>query len=132
MPRNPSESEYLSHATLMVLGTSLEPADVSRLLKLRPTNAWRRGDSHAWGGWKKSLPTSQIARPLPSQLRYWVRVLRGRAKAISKLVATGHLCALDCYIGTSSTASIVVPADLQSELATLGLEMRLSVFADGG
>jgi hypothetical protein len=124
--------EYLSHATLMVLGTSLDPADVSSALGLRPTQAWMRGDTHKWGGWKKSLPASQTNKPLPSQLRFWIRTLRGRAKAISKLVATGHLCTLDCYIGTASTASIIVPADLQSELAALGLELRLSVFANGG
>jgi hypothetical protein len=58
--------------------------------------------------------------------------LRGRVKAISKLANAGNLCVLDCYIGTDSTASIIVPADLQSELAALGLELRLSVFADGG
>jgi len=132
MPNHPSESEYLSHATLMVLGTSLEPSDVSGALGLRPTQTWRRGDSHKWGGWKKSLPASQLAKPLPSQLRFWVRTLRGRTKAISKLAAAGHLCALDCYIGTDSTATIIVPSDLQSELSSLGLELRLSVFADGG
>jgi hypothetical protein len=132
MSTSPGQPEYVSHATLMVLGTSLEPSEVTSVLGLRPTKAWGRGDSHAWGGWRKSLPASQTHKPLPGQLRFWVRTLRGRVRAISKLSKAGHLCALDCYIGTDSTASIIVPADLQSELAALGLELRLSVFADGG
>jgi hypothetical protein len=86
--------------------------------------------SHGWGGWKKFLPASQGSRLLTGQLRFWVRTLRGRAKAISKLTAAGHLCALNCYIGTDETASILLPADLQAGLAQLGLELRISVCVD--
>ena len=140
-----NDPEYVSHATLMILGDDLNPADVSTLLRLRPSQSWKRGDMHScslpggsslefstvhnWGGWKKKLPASQAARTLPGQLRFWARTLRGRSGAIAKLTAAGHLCALDCFIGTEATASVVLPPELQMGLAQLGLELRLSVWA---
>ena len=137
---NLANPEYLSHVTLMILGDDLDPSGVSTMLGLRPTKTWKRGDAHAsdkltfpssheWGGWKKGLPASQASRSLPSQLRFWLRTLRGRARAISKLTNAGHLCVLDCYIGTEATASLILPRDLQAGLAQLGLELRISISA---
>ena len=128
------DAEYTSSVTLIILGTALDPQEVSRALRLRPAQSWKRGDTRGksaydWGGWKKFLPASQESRPLASQLRYWARTLKGLSKPLSKLTNAGHICMLDCFIGTDATASIVIPSDLQSELAALGLEIRLSVWA---
>ncbi|TXC66472.1 DUF4279 domain-containing protein [Piscinibacter aquaticus] len=137
MARSASDCEYQSTVTLMLLGDNLVPGEITRLLSLRPTQAWRRGEPshrasdpvHGYGGWKKALPESQVSRPLPSQLRYWVRTLAGRSQAIATLAHQGHLCSLSCYIASSGTASIIVPPELQRAVAALGLELRLSFFA---
>lgn len=137
-----AEPEYTSYISLLVLGDELQPRNVSRTLGLRPTQSWSKGDPkqntgrkaskisvHSWGGWKKAAPASQSALPFSSQLRYWVRTLRHKTPQLLKLTRQGHLCVLNCYLATSATASIVIPSVLQLEVATLGLELRLSAFA---
>jgi hypothetical protein len=121
----------------MILGEDLDPAVVSRLLKLRPNRSWQRGAPktltgpvHAWGGWKKFPPMSVQAKSLDAQLRYWVRTLNARTGALRKLGSLDHYCALDCYISTDATASIIVNPDLQRGISSLGLDLRISVFAD--
>jgi hypothetical protein len=140
-----AQPEYTSHVTLMLLGDDLDPNRVTRLLALRPTKAWTKDDlkrtpggatlssesRHKWGGWKKSLPASLVTRPLPSQLRYWARKLTSKVDALSVLSAQGYVCALNCYVATSETASINMPAELQAQVAALGLEIRLAFFASG-
>ena len=142
MPNIDHNPEYISSVTLMILGNDLDPAHISRALKLRPAKAWKRGDrktsghltfdsTYSWGGWKKFLPTSQENRPLPSQLRYWVRTLRGREHIFSALVDSGHRCILDCYLGTDATASLILTADLQQSLSALSLDITVSVSVYG-
>jgi hypothetical protein len=135
------QPEYLSSATLMVLGTSLRPHEVSALLRMRASEAWARGEPklirgkgmgdtfHDWGGWKKTLPPAQRARSLPQQLRYWARSLTDKAGALSQLAALGYRCELNCFVGTSSTATLVLPPDLQRTIGDLGLTLSLNVFA---
>ena len=135
--------EYLSGATLLILGDALDPALVSRSLRLRPSQSWKRGEQkrsigiafhslHAWGGWKKFLPPAQEQKELTSQLRYWVRTLRGRGPAFAQLARSGYHCSLDCFVGTNATASLIFPPDLQGSIAALGLELRISVSTRGG
>lgn len=131
------QPEYISSATLMILGAHLQPGEVSSLLKMRPSKAWRRGEVksvgeslHEWGGWKKFLPPAQIKRLLPMQLHYWARALKEKADAFSHLRALGYHCALNCYVGTSGTATISLPAELQLAIGALGLTLELDVFAD--
>ena len=127
----------------MLLGHELDPRMVSNVLGLRPTQTWKRGElkrapsgkvlssePHLHGGWKKSLPASQVTRPFPLQLRFWALKLRGKAHALSDLSGDGNVCALNCYVGTSGTASIIIPAALQLDISALGLELQLSVFAE--
>ena len=137
MQASSSQREYLSHVTLMFLGEALSPAEITRSLRMRPSKSWSRGElnrlgtaEHQYGGWKKQLPESQMSRPLASQLRFWVRALRGHAAAISALSSEGHVCALNCYVATAETASIILPTERQAELSNLGLELRLSFFTN--
>lgn len=135
------QREYISSATLMVLGTDLLPTSVSSLLRMRPSKSWKRGEpktflgkpvgqtSHEWGGWKKSLPPSQMANSLERQVRYWARILESKADAFSTLTSLGCRCALNCYVGTSGTATIALPPELQTAIGRLGLTLEIDVFA---
>ncbi|MBV8035248.1 hypothetical protein [Roseateles sp.] len=100
------QREYIGSATLIVLGIDLLPSSVSSLLRMRPSQSWQRGEPktfrgkplghtlHEWGGWKKSLPPSQMARSLELQVLYWARLLEGKADAFSKLSNLGCRWAL--------------------------------------
>jgi hypothetical protein len=128
---------YLSYVTLAVVGDDLDPGEVTRALRLFPSQSWRRGEptghapnsTYRGSGWKKSLPEAELALPLEGQLLYWARELHGRAEGISRLVRAGHECSLVCYIGSSGTASIVLPVALQKAVAALGLQLEISFFA---
>jgi hypothetical protein len=128
---------YSSHITLMILGDDLEPREISKLLGLRPNQSWRRGEPkrhtaslHQWGGWKKFIPESLSSLPLPAQLRHWVRKLRSKGGEISQLSRRGYLCRLDCYIASDNVATIIIPVELQKDVAALGLELSIGFFAD--
>jgi hypothetical protein len=130
--------DYLSYVTLAVVGDDLDPGEVTRTLRLFPSQSWRRGEpmghapnsTYRGSGWKKSLPEAELALPLEGQLLYWVRELYGRAEGIYRLVRAGHECSLVCYIGSSGSASIVLPVALQKAVAALGLQLEISFFAD--
>lgn len=136
------QPEYRSSATLIVVGTNLEPQEVSTLLRMRPSDAWVRGEPkllrgrevgdtvHHWGGWKKFLPQGQKPRSLPQQLQYWARTLKDKAGAISELTALGYRCELNCYVGTSGTATIALPPELQKAIGDMGLTLSLDVWTD--
>ena len=136
MSKSKDDREYTSYVTLMILGDDLDPQSVSKALRMRPTRSWMRGESpkeseflYEWGGWKKSLPNTQLSQSLGRQLAFWVRALHGRTQAIAELTRSGHLCALNCYVGSSGTASIIVPVELQQALAAIGLELRISFWS---
>ena len=125
----------------MVFGTDLQPSAVSSLLRMRPSQAWRRGEPktfprtllgeslHEWGAWKKSLPPAQMARSLERQVSYWARRLDGKADAFSELTDLGYRCVLNCYLGTSGTATIALPPELQTAIGRLGLTLEFDVWA---
>jgi Domain of unknown function (DUF4279) len=133
-------AEYRSHATLMLLGDDLDPTEVSRAIRMRPSQSWSRGDPqtsvsasrHEYGGWKKFLPVALTNAPLERQLAYWAKKLLGQGDTLNVFVSRGYVCALNCYIGIDATASVVLPSHLLMSLASLGVELRLSciVIAD--
>lgn len=130
------DREYICSVTLMILGEKMEPDSVSTLLRLRPNKSWRRGtqsaisgNAHQWSGWKKFAPPSIQEKRLETQLAYWVKTLDKNKDALRKLVRAGSYCALDCFITTEATASIIVEPKMQRAVSLLGLDLRLSFFA---
>jgi len=132
------KSEYVSSVTLMFLGDDLIPTDVTNLLALRPNQSWKRDDvksfgssshKYKWGGWKKYLPKSLHEKTLDVQVAYWARTLASKKTPIRKISKSSALCALDCFITTSATASIIIPVELQKSIAALGLELQVSFWA---
>ena len=131
----PTAPEYSCNVTLMFLDDDLDPTEVSVKLGLRPSQAWRNGEkryigsvehTHQWGAWKRFSPPSQEAKSLPQKLRYWFRLLRGRKTVLRKLNTKFSVCALNCQVFSTRTASIIIPQDLQAQVSSLGLELRLS------
>jgi uncharacterized protein DUF4279 len=142
--RSKSEREYLSSVTLMVLGTNLEPDVVSEQLKLVPSASWRRHErtsverrdgtklvfrsKHEWGGWTLSLNARMKEAPLEKQLAYWSSRLKSRRSGLRRLQARRWWPVLDIFLVTSATASIVLPQRQVKALASLGLDLRVSIW----
>jgi hypothetical protein len=138
--------EYSSSVMLMVLGDNLDPDNVSDKLSLVPSQWWRKGqnkfitlkdgtvkkfqDTYEWGGWKRFIEVDHKSDLLEEQLEYWCDILRGKERAISTLKNEGLYCALDIFISSNKTASIIIPVVLQNRIAQLGLELRFSFLAN--
>src|SRR5687768_13769278 len=130
-----SDPEYSCHAILLVRGRDLEPSRVSTALRMRPSQAWRRGENspsagashrYEFGGWKKFLPKAVQALPLDLQLLHWVRRLELAALPLPASARSEEL-AFRCNVHTSTTASIVLPPRLLARMSALGVELQLSV-----
>jgi hypothetical protein len=124
----------------MFLNDDLDPTKISAELGLRPSQAWRKGEkmeigsvthTFEWGGWKRFTPPSLESKLLPQKLKYWCHLLHSRRNVLRKLNTKLSVCTLNCQVFSSSTVSIIISQDLQAQIASLGLELRLSFFADG-
>ncbi|MBA4148067.1 MAG: DUF4279 domain-containing protein [Verrucomicrobia bacterium] len=121
------DPEYLSSATLMILGDDLVPEEVSRALALNPDQSWVADEKRGWGGWKLFIHPEGKNLPLEEQLAFWCRTLAERKTSIVELKEKGYMCALDLFVITATTASIILSSELQRQLAELGLELRVSI-----
>lgn len=128
-------------ATLMILGRSLDPRFATKLLKMQPSQQWRRGDQksfmrkdgsvllfdsrHEWGGWKKWSSVAERKKRFPALLEHWCRKLSSKKNALARLRLAGSDLFLDClFVGDSS--EFILPQALLAKLADLGVSLRVS------
>jgi hypothetical protein len=141
------DQEYTCSVTLMILGDDLCPGVVSKELSLTPSQSWENGEHqfyirpdgtkrvfdsyYEWGGWKKFIQEEFKDEYLEEQLQYWCKELRGKKSNIDNLKSKGLYCALDIFICTETTASIIIAEELQKEISQLGFELRISFQTHG-
>ena len=75
------------------------------------------------------VAAEQKDSPLEEQLELWVGLLRSRIAGLRQLRLFGLECALDVFVTSSETASVMISNQLQRKVAALGLEMRISFWA---
>jgi hypothetical protein len=137
-----SNGEYVSSATLIVIGDDLDPDDVSRELSLIPSDSWRKGERRSfvrqdgtrhvfesryeWGGWKMRVSAEHDNDPLEAQLQFWVETLQDKKPALARLKSAGMQCILDLFVATN-IARIILTEGLQKSVASLGLEIELTI-----
>jgi hypothetical protein len=76
----------------MVLGTNLDPDDVSHELNMVPDQSWIRDEKHEWGGWKKYISPDLDNAHLEEQLEFWIEMLDTDQENISNLKSKDLLC----------------------------------------
>jgi hypothetical protein len=125
----------------MILGESLDPSAATKLLGMRPSQQWRRGDQksfkrkdgsvclfdspHEWGGWKKWSSAAEQKKEFPALLSHWCSKLTSKKKALSRLRTSGSELFLDCFlIGDSS--EFILPPPLLAKLSSLGVSLRVT------
>lgn len=127
-------------AAFRVMGPDLDPAVVSQLLELEPTEAHRRGDPRVgksgrrysdfaeglWG-WRTDLAKSE---PLAEHLRALLDVLEPKAMAFQQLQEMG--LRLDLFVGvfgSEGNFALILEQELLSRLARLGVDLVLDVYS---
>jgi hypothetical protein len=130
--------EYVGSVSLLVTGKSLDPTSVTSALGLIPFQSWRKGERkrvrhitfqtrHTEGGWKCLLRGTTRRLNLELQLKKWASILRPKVRSLTRLRSQGHYCRLVWFAASDATVSVVIPPDLQSELARLGLHWEISI-----
>jgi hypothetical protein len=130
--------EYSGHVLLLITGKSLDPTAVTSALGLMPFQSWRKGEPkrvrritfqtrHTEGGWKCLLPGATRRSGLASQLKKWALILRPKVRSLTRLRSQGHYCRLVWFAATDATVCLVIPPNLQSALARLGLYWEISI-----
>lgn len=133
----PDHPEYAGSVSLFITGRTLDPTLVTRLLGITPSRSWRAGDAvqiagrsferhHEDGGWKYYFEHKKNAS-IEFQLDTWVHILEDKIQALHELRSQGNYCRLSWFAASSATVSIVVPSELQSALAQLGLDWEISI-----
>lgn len=136
MAENVSNREFASSVSLVVTGSNLKPSDVSTALGIEPDSSWQRGDAkravdglHEWGCWKKHLPGGHEDDPFTPQLQIWVDLLEPRTTEIRALQELGCHFVLACFISVSGVALVELTPGFQKDLASLGIDVRMTIWA---
>jgi hypothetical protein len=114
---------------------NVDPAEVSRLLGLTPSEAMRVGEPLAYGNgytssshlgiWKFELPGSCATDSIEDQIGQWLVLLEPRNLAFNQLHEMGYRPYLDCRAGEGSR-SLCVDPEVLGRLG--GLNIALSVW----
>lgn len=129
---------------LVILDYDLDPDQVSEVLSLVPSQAWRKGEKkkytrwdgtvvvfdsiHEWGGWKLWLSGELKQIPLDAQLNHWLQILNERSAEIKQLKENGFEITLDCTL-TTRVHCLHLPAVLQARLGELGVDLEVTVYS---
>ncbi|MEW6251096.1 MAG: DUF4279 domain-containing protein [Planctomycetota bacterium] len=122
MPKFPPDR---TRASFRLMGGSLDPQAVTRMLGIEPSNAHRRGDPgrgrrsppYREGLWSLRAPLDQTA-PLEEHLNWLLDRLEGKRSEIEEFVRNG--CRTDFYVGYSIDSGQGGPGLAPSLLRRLG------------
>lgn len=134
------ESGVAIKAVFRVMGPDLDPAAVTQILDLEPSEAHRRGDrrvgasgrrysdyAEGFWGWSPGLPEGE---PLIEHLRALLDVLEPKAMSLQQLKEMG--LRLDLFVGVFDSAgnfALVLEPDLLSRLGKLSADLVLDVYS---
>jgi hypothetical protein len=131
--------EYVGSVSLVVTGRTLDPDSVTQLLGITPSESWRAGEplevsghliktARDEGGWKYHFDRDRRDASVEFQLEAWTHILHDKTDALKHLRSEGNYCRLSWFAASGATVSIVIPSEMQLELARLGLDWEISIF----
>jgi len=129
-----------TYATLRIYPESLDPDEVTKRLRIEPTDWQRRGESRKLGsrppklhGWFLSSDGEVESRDVRLHLDWLLSRIAPQADAILALQRDGCRMDVSCYWVSASGhgGPSVLPVQM-GELARLGLELWFDVYLGGG
>jgi hypothetical protein len=137
--------EAICSATLIVLGSDLDPDLISRSLELTPDKVWRKGERksftkadgithyfdsyHQWGGWKRFTSQEELTKPLEEQVEAWSDVLIKRKHNLIELQELGYRVIIDCCIVSSESEVVHLRSELQRVFGDLNIDIHIAFYA---
>jgi hypothetical protein len=128
-----------TYATLRIYPESLDPAEVTKRLRIEPTHSQRRGESRKPGapptklhGWFLCSEGAVESRDVRRHLDWLLSQITPQADAILALQSEGCRMDVSCFWISASGhgGPSVLPAQM-GELARLGLELWFDVYFGG-
>lgn len=130
--------------SLIIIGESLDPATITRLLKLKPSRQWRKGDRksfqrrdgsvhyfdsiHKWGGWKLWSTEAQRKKEMDKQIERWLVLLTKKKKELAQIRRSDSEIFLDCCI-VGEADSICLSPEILTQMAQLGLTFQATYYS---
>lgn len=134
-------NRYAASVHLVITSEYLNPAEVTQVLNLQPSRAWKQGDSvklrsgkehfYPTGCWKLFQPNEIRQHCLEEQLDYWCALLESRKAALLGLVVKGMEIELNCFVRVEEVATIHLDHDLVSSIAQLGVDLSFAIHCEG-
>ena len=134
----------MASVSLIVIGKSLDPTMVTRLLKLQPSQQWKKGErksyrrkdgtvrifnsKHKLGGWKRWPSDRQRKMELSLQVKRWLMLLTRKKKQLEEIQALGCDIFLDCCIIGEADCVSLSPATI-GRMAELGLHFEATFYS---
>jgi hypothetical protein len=137
--------EYCA-SKLYVRGDDLDPQQVTTILGVEPSEAFRMGDHLPYprnhkdagkpsdlivhtGTWKLDIDKEKKwSWDAAAQLDYWCVFLTTREAAIRELQARGYEVMIDCYIDEGPVVYVDLSTELMRTLANLGVALKLGFY----
>lgn len=129
----------MASVSLLIRGNDVDPAEVTRLLRLKPTRTWMRGDAmviagkatrkiHRVGGWHLWSTPNQRNHSMSWHVSRWSRLLSSRRQPLREISEMGWEVSLDCCVAGKSDAFRLSPRFAQ-KLADAGVTFAFTCYA---
>ena len=129
----------MASVSLLIRGRSLDPDELTRLLGLKPTRTWKRGESiivagrtvrkrRADSGWHFWSTPEQRRRTMDWLIARWTRILSAKDNALRQIHAAGWTISLDCCVARKSEAFRLSPR-FSKRLAALNVTFAVTCYA---
>lgn len=137
MPENRLHRGPQAYATLRIFGPHLDPAEVTRLLGLGPTNSHRAGDPRPKGGapyreglWSLCTEGSLDSSDLDEHLRHLLERFEGASPQLRVLLAQSTLRGdVFCFLlRDRADGGPTISSGVQEALGHLGLPLALNIY----
>ena len=140
------ETKEYCACKLYVRGDDLDPKQVTTLLGVEPSAAYRRGDywhyprNHKRAGepselivrtgtWRLEVDAEKKwSWGAEAQLDYWCVFLVNREAAIRELQACDYEVMIDCFIDEGSVVYVDLSAELMKTLGNLGVAVKFGFY----
>lgn len=138
------DNKTRSSVMLVILSDDLNPDQVTQVLDLVPSQAWRKGENHKftnadgtisvydsvykWGGWKLWLPEELRQMPLMSQLNHWLQLVNERSAEVKGLKEQGVTIELNCCL-TAKVYCHHMASEILAQFGELGIDLEITFYS---
>jgi uncharacterized protein DUF4279 len=128
-----------TYSTLRVFSDDISPGEITKLLQIEPTDAFRKGDSHNLGklkrktnGWFYSTKKLSVSKDSRRHMDLILATLEGKDDPVKKLHIEGCKIDITTYWVSVGQGGPSLMHQQMLKLGTLGIEVWWDIYFSGG